>query len=324
MKLIKQLVVAGLFAASLSTFAQIDPNRTVVVINGEEIKGGEYYRRMEYLPGVGRQSGNAFAEFPPGFLTIDQLISERLVFQLAKDKGVYPSDSEVDAEVSIRVSEYPDLLQNWIASGRTAQELAYQVRYDMAQFRVATFGITITDQEIEKEYAGNSTQYTIPKQYKLRVIVVHERAQQDAVDKDLAAGKSFAEIATSRSEDISHLRGGEFGPVPIDALSPVVKTELGSITIGKTTQWMESTVGTDSKQYSKFLLENVIEAQKLPLDGKLKRRIRQTMMSTRGSVKNNVQKEMLQMRAKAKIDIKQPEFAEAYKHYIEAYLKQGG
>ena len=53
----------------------VDPNRVVLVINGEEIKGAEYYRRMEYLPGVGSQMGASFSDFPPGFLTIQQLIN---------------------------------------------------------------------------------------------------------------------------------------------------------------------------------------------------------------------------------------------------------
>src|SRR5471030_1100048 len=70
----------------------VDPGRVVAVVNGDEIKGAEYYRRMEYLEGVGIRLGNQFAEFPPGFLAIQKIIDERLTFQLAKSKGVYPTD----------------------------------------------------------------------------------------------------------------------------------------------------------------------------------------------------------------------------------------
>ena len=76
-------------------WSQVDPARVVAVINGEEIKGAEYYRRMEYLPGAGKMLGDRFAEFPPGFMAIEQIITERLVYQLAKQKHCLPTDAEI-------------------------------------------------------------------------------------------------------------------------------------------------------------------------------------------------------------------------------------
>src|SRR5438309_1536369 len=88
-----------------SVHGQVDPNRVVATVNGEPIKGEEYYRRMEYLPGVGRFSGDHFAEFPPGFMTLDQLITEKLVMQLAKQKGVAPAAPEIQEELRYRLEE---------------------------------------------------------------------------------------------------------------------------------------------------------------------------------------------------------------------------
>ena len=72
MKKIYSLLALALTACA--AYAQVDANRTVAVVNGEEIKGGEYYHRMEYLSGVGRIGNNGVNEFPPGFMTIEQLI----------------------------------------------------------------------------------------------------------------------------------------------------------------------------------------------------------------------------------------------------------
>ena len=70
--------------------------------------------------------------------------------------------------------------------------------------------------------------------------------------------------------------------------------------------------------------DDVIPEKKLELDAKLRLGIRRNLALMRGSVRNNIQKEMADARAKAKIEIKQPEFADAYRKFIDAYLKQSG
>ena len=321
------LLFAALLAGSVWSAlasAQVDPSRTVVVVNGEEVKGAEYYRRMEYLPGVGKRIGNQLAEFPPGFITIEQIITERLIFQLAKDKGVTPTDTQIDAEIARRLSENSELLTNWKASGRTEAELRYQVKVEMSQYNVQTFGITITDQEVDTEYQTNIARYTAPRQFKLHVIVVSELSMRNAVDEDLKAGKKFTEVAAARSEDVTRVRGGEFGQVPVEAVSPNVRAALDLVKIGEMTDWIESQNSPDSKAYLKFLKDDVIPEKKLELDAKLRLGIRRNLALMRGSVRNNIHKEMADARAKAKIEIKQPEFADAYRKFIDAYLKQSG
>src|SRR4051794_21708042 len=109
---LKKTIFAGLMLALMGvSMAQnpVDATRVVATVNGVEIKGAEYYRRMEFLPGVGRNLGDGFAEFPPGFLTLEQLITEKLVLQLAKDKGVFPTDVEVKAELDYRKTKNPNL-----------------------------------------------------------------------------------------------------------------------------------------------------------------------------------------------------------------------
>ena len=316
-----------LYAATMipaTVHAQVDPNRVVAVVNGEEIKGQEYYRRMEYLSGIGRRAGNQFLEFPPGFFTVEQLITERLIFQLAQSKGIVIPDAEVDSEVALRNTESPDLLKDWIASGKTPQELAYQVRYELAQFKIATFGITITDQEVENEYKTNPASYTIPRQYKLHVIVVRDPAEKTASDADLAAGKTFEQVAAAHSVDVSKVRNGDYGQVPADGLSPRVKAALALTKIGQVTDWIDLGETDETRASLKFRLDDILPEEKMALDGKLRRAIRKKLMSLRGSVKNDIQKEMTALRLKSKIDIKQPEFADAYKRFIDPAGKSGG
>jgi hypothetical protein len=316
--------VAVLSVASGAAIAQVDPARTVAVVNGEEIKGGEYYRRMEFLGGVGKRDGENFYEAPPGFLTLEQLITERLVLQLAKQKGAFPTDIEVAAELKARTEDNPKLLEDWTALGRSAEELNKQIRYELAQFKIQSFGITVTDQEVEKHYKDNPSMYTVPKRVKLRVIVLDKEADKATVDKELTAGKPFNDVAKQFSVDISRATGGEYGTVPLAMLSTPAKTAVEAVKIGQSTPWVGSQTTDGSSRFVKFQVLDIIPEKKLDLDVKLRRNIRRQLMVDRGAVKNNIRNEMNAMRSKAKIDIKEPQFAQIYQKFIESYLKSGG
>lgn len=318
----KFVFLAALAAASVAALAQdVDPNRVVATVNGEPIKGSEYYHRMEFLPGVGKVTGSTISEFPPGFLTIEQLITEHLVLQLAKQKGVLPTDAEVDNELQARMQETPDLVKNWETTGRTEDELKYQIKLELAQFKIATFGVTFTDQEIEKYYKDNPDMFTTPKQYKLSVIVVQSDADKKPVDDDLAGGKSFADVARARSADITKSAGGAFGTIDISRFNPTTQAALAKTKIGDNTDWLSTTV-QNQPAFLKFHVDDVLPAKLSPLDDALRREIRRRQMLAKGSTKNDIEGQMIELRKKSKIDINQPVFADAYKKFIEAYLSQ--
>ncbi len=308
--------IAAALAIAAFSAAQVDVNKTVVVVNGEEIKGTEYYHRMEYLSGVGKPMSSGVAEFPPGFLTIEQLITERLILQLAKNKGVFPTEPEVENELKNRIADDPKLLENWLNSGRSEAELRYTIRLELARFKVATTGVNVTDQEIEQHYKANPAMYTTPKKVKLSVIVVRDADGAAKVDAALKAGKSFSDTAKEFSEDVTKGVGGELGNLNFNVLSETVKAALDQVKIGDTTGWLQ----TGDAQV-KFLLQDVTAAKKMELTAKLKRDVRKRLLLDKGAVKNNVAKEMYDLRAKSNIDIKDKVFADAYARFMEAYKK---
>jgi foldase protein PrsA len=305
-------------AAVALGFAQVDPNRVVATVNGDEIKGAEYYRRMEFLPGVLRKFGNIEAMYPPGFLTLEQLITERLVLQLAKEKGVFPTAPEIDQEIRFRMEAFPRLLEDLAERGRTEADLRQDVLLDLAQFKLQTFGVNVTDQDVENVYKSRPQDFTTPKRFKLRVIVVKTEADAAKVDEALKT-KPFAQVARELSAEVSRFVDGEFGTLPVNAIPGPVREALEKIRVGQTTEWLMG-----EQQRSKFLLEEVIPEQLQPLTPALRREIRRREMLQRGSVRNNVQAEMRQIRSRARIDIREKVFADAYKDFIEKYLTGGG
>lgn len=318
----RKFTLAVLTLAAIQAYGQVDNSRTVVTINGDDVKGAEYYHRMEYLPGVGKQIGSGIVEFPPGFLAIEELITERLVAQLAKKKGVYPSDIELQAELKARQDEDPKLLDKWRMTGQTDQDFMTQLRYETALFKLRTFGVVITDQQVQQRYDTSPNIYSIPKQVQLRVIVVDDPSKKAPVDQALAAGKAFADVAKSMSVDVTKDSGGSFGNVPITVLPADWRAAIEATKKGGVTAWVGGQKN-GATRLARFLVEDVTPQKRMTLDASLKRSIRREMMLQAGSVKNDVEKDMREMRKAAKIDITQPEFAKLYDAYVKAYLKEG-
>jgi parvulin-like peptidyl-prolyl isomerase len=317
---IPSLAIAfGLLVAIQNAAAQgVDPSRVVAVVNGAEIKGDEYYHRMERLAGVGSLVGTNFVELQPGVMTLNQLISERLLLDLAARRGLAPKDSEVDQAYRDALTANPNLEKTWTAGGRTLDDLRYQFKLDVAKFKIVTQGINITDQEVQQEYTAHPGSYTIPRLVQLRVIVVDGDTDKAAVDADLSGGKKFEDVAHERSIDVSRVRNGDYGKVPFESLAEPIRTALGNTKIGQTTDWIKVPGKTDRPNaMMKFLYENVTPEKLLPLDDALKSRIRKALMITRGEARNNIAAIMAEERHRAKIDIKDPVFATAFGNLLQ-------
>ena len=309
----KPILILCLAILAAAPFAQVDPGRVVATVNGEEIRGGEYYRRMEFLRGVGRRVGNSIAEAAPGFLTLDALINERLVLQLAKNKGVSVTDAEVASEMQQMQQDDPTMLQNWLASGQTRPELEHQVRLDLIRFKLATFGVTITDLEVDKFYKDNPSRFTTLRSVQIRVIAVDTEVAKSAVDASLAGGKKFADVATERSIDLTKSSGGALGRPALAMLPKPVQDALAAIKIGQITAWVQT-----ESVWVKFSLEDVIPERLLPLDAKLRLQVRRQLMIDKGNVRNDVAKEIGELRRRATIDIKEKAFADTFNRLLSA------
>ena len=323
--------VIALALVAAASFAQVDPAKSVLVINGDDIKGAEYYRKMEFLPDVGRVlEGGHVAVYPPGFLTIVQLINERLVLQLAKQKGLIPTDGEIDNTIAETQAADPDFKSSWTNSGRSDAELREQVRFQLIQFKLSTEGITVSDQEVADFYHNTSIAglTTIPRSVKLKLIAARDEAGEKQADADLAAGKSFSDVARQDSADATASNGGELGTVATDNLPKEVTTALDHTHQGEVTNWIDVQVGKSSDSgtplvvHVKYFIESKELEKHLDYNEALKSRIRRYLMLNKGTVKNNVEAELSALRKTSKISIASPEFAKMYERFMLEFFHE--
>ena len=297
------LTLTAFAAFACSALAQpIDSNAVVAKIDGQSITAAQFYRRMAYMDGVGTVEDGKFVAAPPAFLTLQRMIDEAIVLMVAKDRGVAPTQAEIQAEVAKRRAENPEKLRDLQALGITDDVIVAQVTQDIARFNLLTMGVTITDAQVTNHYNVNKMVYVEPAMTKLRVIVVENAADKAKVDEALKT-KPFAEVATSMSVDLTKLMGGELPEVPTANLPENVRTAITSVPVGKTTAWIES-----GSAHLKYLVEVKTEQKQMPLDAVLKADIKRRMMVVAGQQKNGemVEKLIRDKRKAANVQITAP------------------
>jgi foldase protein PrsA len=313
----KIIAAIGLVFSAAIAFSQVDPGKVVATVNGDQIKGQEYYTHMEYLPNMGRllESGGV-VPVTPGLLSIIELVNHHILLQMAKDKNLSPTDQEIDALMKQSTTDDPNLEARWAAQGRSEADLREEYRTTVAQFKLQTEGITVSDQEVAQFYHDQAIPgLTVePRTVKLRLISVTDPQGEKSVDTDLANGQSFGDVAKARSQDSTQQNSGELGTVPTDALPKDVVDILDKTKVGKTTDWTDEGVGS-GVIHVKYLIEG--KAQEKPLVfATVKEQIRRRIMLDRGNVKNNVEAEMKEYRKKSQITIPNKGLAEAYRNFM--------
>lgn len=310
------LPLALLMLAAPAAFAQ---DAVVATVNGESIKASEYYHRLEWFR---PDPKSAFAGLPVGFQVLRQMISERIILQMAKTKSVAPTAPEIDARVAEMSVENPNLKTDLVESGTTMADLRNQVLNQEAQFKLVTAGVTITDQEVESFYRQNPVDFEVPRQYKLRVIAVNDDATQKAVEDALKGGKAFEAVARDLSMDLgTKEQGGEYGTVSEANLADATRIAIAGTAAGKTTDWVRS---PNSQTRVKFFVESVIPTHTLPLDAGMRIRIRRRLMLQRGQNKNRVSDDLEAATQAAKVTIVEPKFQETYATILAQTRKRQG
>lgn len=294
----KRFLLASLAVAMLTSFATAQDDKPMIVVNGEPILRGNYIKRMEVLPGVGKQVGNQFITLQPGFITLQTLINEMLMLQLAKEKNVLPTEQQITDELNARIAENPDYSKAFTMLGFTQADLRYDLKVQLSEFNLVTMGINIADAQINRFYEDRKADFTLPKRYRLRVIAVNSDDLKKKVDAELASGKAFGAVAREHSVDVStKFDDGKMGDIAEDSLGGEVKTLVTGLKAGQSTSWLKA-----STSELKLFVEAILPAEVIKLDDVLKRKIRRKLMVDRGAVRNDMGKMMAEMRAKARIE----------------------
>lgn len=286
------LVCAVGFAASAALAQGGD---VVISVNGKPVTRSEYVTRMEVLPNMGRMSGGSFVPGAPGLLTLQQIINEMLMIDLAAEQGVAVTEAEVDAELAHRIRRNADFERAYASLG--TQIMRHDLRVQVAEFKLTTKNVTVTPFEIEAYYNGNKARYyTLPKRFLMSLIAVRTPEARAKVDSELSSGKSFAQVAREQSVDPSRFNDGRMGELTEEDLSDRMRELTAVAKQGDVLPWLDQ-----NGVQARIRIDEIKASEVLALDETLREEIRRRLLLDRGQMQNNVPALMRAMRAKVKI-----------------------
>ncbi|MEC2076615.1 peptidyl-prolyl cis-trans isomerase [Metabacillus fastidiosus] len=141
--------------------------------------------------------------------TLEQMINEEVVNELAAKHKIEISEEQIDRELTIFKSMY-----NTLSNERFGEEEDWrkQIRYSILLEELLTKDASVSEEELRAFYESNKNLYEVEDMFRLAHIVVKTQAEANKVIEELEGGSSFEALALEKSiDEFSANEGGEIG-----------------------------------------------------------------------------------------------------------------
>ncbi|MDI6637384.1 MAG: peptidyl-prolyl cis-trans isomerase [Bacillota bacterium] len=224
------IVVLGLVAiGAVWTYSDL---RAVAKVNSASITWKEFHSALE------KQSGRQL---------LAKMIREELIKQGAARYNIQVTDEDVAAEVDKLKAQFGSdagLEQALSQYGMTLDDLRDQIRTNLLLEAIASKDVTVSDDEVKKYYEEHKDEFKEPEQVRARHILVKDEKTAKEIEKELAGGADFAELAKAKSEDPgSKDKGGDLGYFERGAMDPAFEKAAFALKIGETSGPVKSSFG---------------------------------------------------------------------------------
>lgn len=296
----------------------------VATVNGVPITQAEYLRYMMLKPSVQVQSSrgpvDARLAEPIGFQALNDLVRQKILVQMAKDQGVYPTDDQITKEIQFQVEGDPNFVKRLSAQGLDTAMIKNALAVQMAQNNLITKGITVTPDEVDKYIAANPDKFTQPPSLDLDWILVHSEAAKKQADDDLRRGQPFEETAMRFSE-ATNAKDNK-GAMPYHHLSELPKELQGPIGATeplKSTDWIKASDG-----WAKFYVVRKTPATKVPITDHIKELVKRQIAFQRGANAAEIGNQIQDKLKTSSVDIKLSGLQDTWDQYMKALQLQTG
>lgn len=298
----------------------------VANVNGESVGLEDLHKYLQTKPSFLIQVPNggivsAQLSSTPAFQALQDLISRRILTQLAKDEGVSPTPADVDRELEFRKKVDAQYVAKQMAMGIVLQQIKDQIAIDLAQERILSKGIKVDEAEARKFIAENPSQFTYPEELEVYYIQANSDDTRKKVDSDLQLGKPFQTVAMQYSEsptvreDNARLGGGS--PTYTDRLQPELKKQLAKLPEAKHTGWIKVQNG-----WMMFYLDKRKPARKMTVDQVLIERVQRMLRMQKGRLAVDLDRRVRKKIIESKLTIKDKTLKNLWERYIAALKRQ--
>jgi len=276
-------------SANTTPAAPVDPEATVVTVNGTAITEGEVNEEVEQRIAVQMQRMPAGMEIPSEqkqFLrksVVDMLVDKELISQKLAEKNIAVNEEQVAEAIQTiageRSQSLEELEKEIAQHGLTMADLQEQVgfRLRMDTLMKEESGVaTVTEEEAMAFYEQNPQHFEQPEQVKASHILCGKRGITEAeypaeLEKIQAAkarldsGESFADVARAVSSCPSSTQGGDLGFFGKGQMDPAFEKAAFEMQVGETSDIVKSSFGyhliqvTDKRAAGKTPFDDVKE-----------------------------------------------------------------
>ncbi|MBT9259610.1 MAG: peptidylprolyl isomerase [Clostridiales bacterium] len=230
-------VVAGIggvaLAVALFLFVSTKEGGGVVArVNGEAITRDAFYEELV------AQAGPA---------VLDRMVTDLLVRQEARKKGVTVSPQEVDRQIEEMAAQFPSeeaFHQALALYGYTEASLRRQLETNLLVKAILEPQVEVTEEDLKAYFEERKDRYNQPEKVKVRHILVDDEKTAQEVREKLLQGEDFAQVAEAYSKDGgSAAQGGDLGWIVRGQMVPEFEEAAFSLPVGEISQPVESYYG---------------------------------------------------------------------------------
>jgi len=305
---------------------------TVGKVNDKEISRAEYYKLLERMAVPLTQGENPVREpttgrlirEQAGYLALRMLVDRQIILEMAEKEKVMPTDEEITKELE-RQKKLPGFNERLKTLGYTQDDLKQDIKVELAAFKLLTKGITVSDDEVKKAYQQKIQQFTVPAQVQVGLILLDNRKKLQEVQAQLNRGVDFHAVALQHSirlPNMPQVAGGVWLRETDETFKqlPALWQTLQKTPVGSTTQPQPLKLPTpEGKVVDGWVIFKVLdkkERQVRPLDV-VKEDLRRILMQAKS--KRQLGRELMQMRAQAKVSFEIPRFNRRWQEEIKQF-----